>query len=149
MPTTVEWKVVRVPADHPAWNALDDDDWNGHTFANWLNKLKGTTVVVWPPADYGDRIGRFLMALLNAGAERIVAGEAYPPDPGNFCKSCFPLAQDIDWSLKEVRDTLKRLADAAEAAISTEPAMPTYESTMDDFENELAAARSLLGEKAE
>lgn len=48
----------------------------------------------------------------------------------------------------EMRDTLKRLADAAEAALSTEPDMPTYEDTMDEFENMLDEARQLLKEDA-
>jgi len=76
-PMPPEQRVIQVPADHPAWNAIDDDDWNGHTFGSWLRTyVKGATVVIWPPHDYGDRLGRFLAALLNAGAERIVAGAA-------------------------------------------------------------------------
>lgn len=155
MPTMPEQRVILVPADHPAWTAIDDDDWSGHTLANWLHSyVKGSSVVIWPPPDYGDRLGRFLAALLNAGAERIVDGAKYPPDPGNFCRECFPLAQDIDGSLKNVRSMLKRFADAAEAAVSADAeaaasadaGMPTYESTMEEFENMLAAARQLLRE---
>ncbi len=48
----------------------------------------------------------------------------------------------------ELRDALKRLADAAEAALSTEPDMPTYEATMDEFEDTLNEARQLLKEEA-
>jgi hypothetical protein len=148
MPTTVEWKVVRVPADHPAWNAIDDDDWNGHTFANWLRKLMGSTVVIWPPPGYdNERLGRFLTALMNAGADRIVRGVTYPPGPDDFCHECLPLAQDIDWSLKEHRDTMKRLADAAEAALAADPAkLGDWEETMDTFENTVDEARQLLRE---
>lgn len=74
-PPESEQNLVEVHADHPAWNAIDDDDWNGHTLENWLHTyIKGSTVVIWPPPDYGDRLGRFLAALLNAGAARIVAG---------------------------------------------------------------------------
>lgn len=48
----------------------------------------------------------------------------------------------------EMRSALQRLADAAEAALSTEPDMPTYEETMDEFENTLDEARQLLKEEA-
>lgn len=48
---------------------------------------------------------------------------------------------------QELRDTLRRLADAAEAALSTEPDMPTYEATMDEFENVVDEARQLLKEE--
>jgi soluble cytochrome b562 len=51
--------------------------------------------------------------------------------------------------LTDALDMLKRLADASEAALSTEPDMPTYESTMDDFEYALDQARDLLKREAE
>lgn len=156
MTKTGESPIVRVHADHPAWTAIDDDDWNGATFGNWAARLKGKTVLIWPPPNYGNKLGRFLAALLTAGAERIVAGASQPVNEGAFCDDCLPLAQDIDISLTDVRErlrdavgTLKRLADAAEAAMSTESDMPTYESTMDEFENTLDEARQLLrGEAA-
>jgi hypothetical protein len=37
--------------DHPAWTAIDDDDWNGATFGNLLNHLKPGTVVTLMPGD--------------------------------------------------------------------------------------------------
>lgn len=151
MPKTADSPIVRVRADHPAWTAIDDDDWNGGTFLNWLSRLKGRTVVIWPPPNYGDKIGRFLTALLTAGAERIVNGAAEPVNDGAFCSDCLPIAQDIEISMRDYRerlrdalDTLKRFADAAEAAMGTESDMPTYESTMDEFENTLDESRQLL-----
>lgn len=144
-------RIVRVPADHPAWEALDDDDWNGHTFSNWLGRLKGKTVVIVPPAGYGEKLGRFLAALLNAGAERIVAGSAEPLDAGNFCADCFPLAEDMERSLTDARysvselcDTLKRLAAAAEAVAYAQRETSEYEEIMDEFENVLDEARYLI-----
>jgi hypothetical protein len=139
-------RVVRVPADHPAWAALDDDDWNGATFSSWLGRLKGKSVLIWPPADYGDKLGRFLAALLNAGVERIVDGATQPVNERAFCGDCLPLAEDMEDALNDLYGTLRRLADAAEAALSSEPDMPTYESTMDEFDNTLDEARQLLRE---
>lgn len=128
MPTTADWKVVRVPADHPAWNAIDDDDWNGHTFGNWLRAyIKGATVVIWPPPDYGDRLGRFLAALMNAGADRIVRGasqpvsddggpieencNAGPMGPREFAKQVAALL-DTDESVDDWEDRLQKIGDA-------------------------------------
>lgn len=37
--------------DHPAWRALDDDDWCGHTFAALLNGLDEGTCIVLDPGD--------------------------------------------------------------------------------------------------
>ena len=37
-----------VGPDHPAWRSIDDDDWNGATFANWLRALGGHAVVLRP-----------------------------------------------------------------------------------------------------
>jgi hypothetical protein len=112
--------------------------------------------MVWPPSDYGDKLGGFLAALLLAGAERIVNGSELPVNEGAFCDACVPLADDIDISMRDYRerlrealDALKRLADAAEAGMGTEPDMPTYESTMDDFENALDEARQLLKNETE
>lgn len=138
---------IYVPTDHPAWNAIDDDDWNGHTFVNWLRLVKGKSVVIYPPKGYRtEQLGRFLTSLFNAGAERIVDGWADQPNPKNFCNQCLPLGQELDEDLKDVRDTLKRLADAAEAMSRTEPDKPGNEEVMDEFESVLDEARQLLRE---
>jgi len=42
------------------------------------------------------------------------------------------------------RAALERLADAAEAAMSSDDDMPSHESTMTEFDDALDAARALL-----
>jgi hypothetical protein len=56
------------------------------------------------------------------------------------------LRPKLDERSAELRDALKRLADAAETAVSSEPDMPTHESSMDDFDTVLDEARQLLKE---
>ena len=43
---------ITMDPKHPAWNAMDDDDWNGATFANWLTTIKESDVVLVPPKDW-------------------------------------------------------------------------------------------------
>lgn len=45
--------------------------------------------------------------------------------------------------VESLRAALVRLADAAEAAVGSERDMPSYDSTMDEFESALHEARSL------
>lgn len=33
-------KTTVVGPEHPAWKAIDDDDWNGSTFSQWLLAIK-------------------------------------------------------------------------------------------------------------
>jgi hypothetical protein len=44
-------EVITVGPNHPAWKSLDDDDWNGHTFSNWLTGLKECIVILQPGPD--------------------------------------------------------------------------------------------------
>jgi hypothetical protein len=42
--------LVEVGPEHPCWKAVDDDDWNGATFTNWvLNAVVGQHVRLKPP----------------------------------------------------------------------------------------------------
>lgn len=44
--------MIDVGPNHPCWKAYGDDDWNGHTFINWVhNIIVGQHVRLRPPAD--------------------------------------------------------------------------------------------------
>jgi len=43
--------VLQIGPDDPAWDALDDDDWSGHAFSNWLTTISKYDVVIVPPKD--------------------------------------------------------------------------------------------------
>lgn len=45
-------ELVEVGPEHPCWKAVDDDDWNGATFTNWVcNVVVGQHVRLKPPAE--------------------------------------------------------------------------------------------------
>lgn len=45
-------EVVEVGPAHPCWKAYGDDDWNGHTFINWVHHvIVGKHVKLKPPSD--------------------------------------------------------------------------------------------------
>ncbi len=41
-------EIIVVGPKHPAWSALHDDDWNGHTLSNWLGTIRGKRVRIEP-----------------------------------------------------------------------------------------------------
>lgn len=43
---------IIVNSEHPAWSAIDDDDWNGATFYNWLQGLVDRDVILRPSFDH-------------------------------------------------------------------------------------------------
>lgn len=49
-------------------------------------------------------------------------------------------------TVEDLRAALSRLADAAEAAMSSDDDMPSHEGTMTEFDDALDAARALLFE---
>ena len=62
--------MIRIGPDHPAWNALDDDDWGGATFSNFLNGLakKPEGIVLCPDKKHSaDLVKRMVACFLNAG----------------------------------------------------------------------------------
>lgn len=42
---------ITIGADHPAWRAIDDDDWDGATFGNYLRSIRPGAVVTLVPPD--------------------------------------------------------------------------------------------------
>lgn len=55
-----EKEVVVIESDHPAWKALDDDDWCGSTLVNFLNMCKGHQVIIRPDGKHSDDVVRRL-----------------------------------------------------------------------------------------
>jgi len=44
--------LIFVDKDHPCWTAVNDDDWNGEAFTNWvLHTVVGQHVRLMPPMD--------------------------------------------------------------------------------------------------
>lgn len=44
--------LILVDEKHPCWKAVDDDDWNGATFTNWiLRTVVGQHVRLMPPTE--------------------------------------------------------------------------------------------------
>lgn len=41
-------ETVTFHPNHPIWISLDDDDWNGATFSNFLPQLKNCNVILQP-----------------------------------------------------------------------------------------------------
>lgn len=54
------------------------------------------------------------------------------------------LARDAAAAIRHLERTLRRLADASEAAASSDPDMPSHESTVAEFDEALDAAREVL-----
>lgn len=49
---------VVIGPDHPAWAAIDDDDWCGSTFSNYLNASAGLPVTLRPGPNHGPDLVR-------------------------------------------------------------------------------------------
>lgn len=47
-PTDKPEETVTFSSNHPIWISLDDDDWNGATFSNFLPRLKNCHVILQP-----------------------------------------------------------------------------------------------------
>lgn len=66
---------IRVGPFHPAWDALDDDDWNGATFSTWACGIRGMTVILEPAPQNDHNTLRMMAACLAAGAKVLRVGE--------------------------------------------------------------------------
>lgn len=67
---------VTVGPSHPAWQGIDDDDWNGATFITWLRTLKGHDVAIRPGAEHGRKlIERMREAIVGAEARTVTVVE--------------------------------------------------------------------------
>ena len=67
---------IIVGPDHPAWKAIDDDDWNGATFGNWLRTVGSSDIILIPPkvrpADLLERMEKVMIR--HARSVRTVGG---------------------------------------------------------------------------
>ena len=54
-----------VGPQHPAWVGLDDDDWNGATFGQWLRNLDASSVIILRPGvtHNADKVARMVKCL--------------------------------------------------------------------------------------
>lgn len=64
-------EVCVIEPNHPAWKAIDDDDWGGATFANYLQSMKaGQAVSLVPPVNISpDLIQRMQAAFESVGCK--------------------------------------------------------------------------------
>lgn len=49
-------ETIVVNSRHPAWDAIDDDDWNGATFSNWLSNLGDCHVILKPSKEFDSEL---------------------------------------------------------------------------------------------
>ncbi|HKY40742.1 MAG TPA: hypothetical protein VJN18_32630 [Polyangiaceae bacterium] len=110
-------KVVFAGPDHPVWTSIDDDDWNGATYEQWLQRLEGKVVYLLPPE--GAPLERVLTAVRQNGAEAHVLDERgpldlpYPASTGNLVAALPEFTTDAERALLDRCASLQAERDEA------------------------------------